>query len=191
MEIVLGLVVAVVVAVVAYAGVTRARFRRDNQVVPGVETAAPPSWAGDHRPEARLHRDLRDTIRALHRIPGIRDQWDQARRALEQEALAIDEHLVAVAALPERVRTEPFQRVEVAVRALETAVAELASRKPETAAADAVDDALERQRLLEEARAELDRLDVTASPSFPDGAPEPSGNREAEGPDGDEVPRRG
>ena len=48
-----------------------------------------------------------------------------ARVSLEQHALAVDERLVAVAALPERVRDEPLAGVSAAVDAVEAAVASL------------------------------------------------------------------
>jgi hypothetical protein len=48
-----------------------------------------------------------------------------ARVSLEQQALAVDERLIAVAALPERVRAEPLASVTAAVDAVEAAVAAL------------------------------------------------------------------
>jgi len=167
MELVLlAILVLVVVAILAMVNGSRRTFRMDNEVVPGVATSAPPEWAGAHTVEARMHRGLRDTIRALHRVPGVQDQLGEVRRALEEEALAIDAQLVAVAALPERVRSAPLARVGAAAQAMELAVAELASQRPSSAdaVADVLDDAIERQRMLEEARAELDLLDGTSIP---------------------------
>lgn len=45
--------------------------------------------------------------------------------SLEQNALAVDERLVAVAALPESLRSEPLATVGAAVDAVEAAVASL------------------------------------------------------------------
>jgi hypothetical protein len=121
------LVVLVVSAVVAATWVVRTnkrQFAQANEVVPGAATKAPAEWAGAHSPEARLHRRLRDAVEALRANPAMEDAWMlEARVELEQHALAVDERLVAVAALPERVRAEPMAAVGAAVDAVEAAVA--------------------------------------------------------------------
>ncbi|HEX2048662.1 MAG TPA: hypothetical protein VHF27_12920 [Acidimicrobiales bacterium] len=123
----LGLVV--VAAVVGATVVVRSqkrRFAEANEVVPGTATRAPAEWAGAHTPEARLHRRLRDAVAALRANRVLEDAWRMdARVSLEQHALAVDERLIAVAALPERVRAEPLAGVAAAVDAVEAAVASL------------------------------------------------------------------
>jgi hypothetical protein len=138
-------------------GVARAH-RRDNQVVPGVATRAPAAWAGAHTPEARLHRRLRDAVRAVHAADGVAAD-PTLRSALEREALAVDAELVAVAALPAAVRAEPLTRVEAAVAAVESAAAALAGGvgDADRAGRRALDEVHERLRLLAEAHAELDQ----------------------------------
>jgi len=120
----------VVAAVVAGAVVVRSGkrdFARANEVVPGRVTRAPAEWAGSHSPEARLHRRLRDAVEALRANPAMEDPWMlDARVSLEEQAVAVDERLIAVAALPERVRAEPLAGVGAAVDAVEAAVAALA-----------------------------------------------------------------
>jgi hypothetical protein len=62
--------------------------------------------------------------------------------ALEQHALAVDERLVAVAALPARVRPEPLDTIAAAVDALEAAVASLATAGPNLGQRTGLDQAM-------------------------------------------------
>jgi hypothetical protein len=127
MTILVVLLVVIVAAAAAATVVVRAQKRQyaeANVVVPGTATKAPAEWAGAHSPEARLHRRLRDAVEALRANPALEDAFMMdARTALEEQALAVDERLVAVAALPEGVRAEPLASVGAAVDALEAAVA--------------------------------------------------------------------
>jgi hypothetical protein len=161
---VLVLLVLVVVAVLVGLASIRRRYAQSNQVVPGTSTTAPAEWAGAHTPEALLHRRLRDAVTALRANPDLDTAGLlEARVTLEQHALTVDQRLVAVAALPERVRAEPMASVTAAVDSLEQAVASLASAR---AGADdhalagvleaAVRDVTERVALLAQARAELE-----------------------------------
>jgi len=130
-------IVVVLLAVVVAAGVAvmsseRKRYSAANEVVPGTATRAPAEWAGAHSPEARLHRRLRDAVAALRADPATEDAWAmESRVSLEQHALAVDERLVAAAALPERVRAEPLAVLAAAVDAVEAAVASLRTGGPE------------------------------------------------------------
>ena len=118
------LVVSAVVAASVVVRTNKRKFAEANQVVPGTSTRAPAEWAGAHTPEARLHRRLRDAVEALRANPAMEDAFMMdARVSLEQQALAVDERLIAVAALPDGVRAEPLASVGAAVDALETAVA--------------------------------------------------------------------
>ena len=130
MTVVVVLVLLVVAALVAGTVVVRSgkrNYAKANEVVPGTATRAPAEWAGAHTPEARLHRRLRDAVEALRANPAMEDAWMlDARVSLEQHALAVDGRLIAVAALPERVRDEPLAGVAAAVDAVEVAVASLA-----------------------------------------------------------------
>lgn len=109
----------------------------DNEVVPGVPSNAPPSWAGSHDPEARLHRRLRDAVRALRNV----NAYDTAssvnlRAGLEQSALAVDNHLVAISALPQSHRDQALVAVTDSVAAIEAGVAQYvsATTKPDPVA---------------------------------------------------------
>lgn len=129
MTVVVVLLLVVVSAAVAATAVVRTqkrKFAEANVVLPGTATKAPPEWAGAHTPEARLHRRLRDAVAAVRANPAMEDAFMMdARVSLEQQAVAVDERLIAVAALPERVRTEPMASVAAAVDAVEAAVAAL------------------------------------------------------------------
>lgn len=155
-------VVLVVVGAVAFAAYRGARsFADANEVIPGIPTDAPSSWAGAHSTEARLHRRLRDAMTALRANRSL-DQADLigVREALEQEALAVDDRLVAAAALPKSVRDAPLQRVTEAVEAIEATVGEIVSlRGPGTGATEqALADVRTRLALVAEARSELELL---------------------------------
>lgn len=161
----------------------RESFAAANEVVPGVPTRAPSSWAGSHDPEARLHRRLRDAVTALRSAPSAMDGAALEQRVeLEQQALALDESLVAIAATAAAHRPEPLARVAGAVEVLEAAVADVAAGSAEAAASRleaAVAEVRQQHVTLEEVRAELDRpphlsqLEGAAAPETPD--PEPPG----------------
>ncbi|MGI9644451.1 MAG: hypothetical protein ACR2O6_03990 [Ilumatobacteraceae bacterium] len=143
---------------------SRKEFAKQNEVVPGVPSAAPASWAGSHSEEAKLHRRLRDAVAAALANPhyvelGLAEQTAQ----IEAEAVAIDERLVAVSNLPERNRVEPMAKLEAAVTALENAVAALVTSTDvgdtKELLEQAVSDADIRLQALAEARAEVERID--------------------------------
>ncbi len=165
MEIVIGLLF-VVAATVAYVALRNAqRFEDANEIVPGVATQAPKGWAGAHSTEAKLHRRLRDAVTALRSNAALDDPaMTGIRESIQDEALAVDERLIAVAALPGRTRDEPLADVERAVEAIETVVAEVVSlRGPALAGVeDGIERVRTRLRFVEEARRELQGL---AAPS--------------------------
>ena len=121
-------VVSAAVAATVVVRTQRRKFAEANVIVPGATTKAPAEWAGAHTPEARLHRRLRDAVAAVRANPAMEDAFRMdARVSLEQQALAVDERLIAVAALPEGVRAGPLASVADAVDAVEAAVAALVS----------------------------------------------------------------
>ncbi len=189
----MGVVVAVfaVVVLLAVAGLVlagvlalrgRSSFERDSRLAPHLATSAPTSWAGSHDPEARLHRRLRDAVTALTANQAFDHDGNllDLRVELEHQAVALDEQLVATAALPLHVRAEPLERIAGAVEALERAVAELAGTSAAEVAVRldrAVEDLRTRTGLVAQARAALDALDPpglgevppTATPGSPAG----------------------
>jgi hypothetical protein len=165
MKILVLIIVVLIVAVLAFgvslASSSKRKYARQGQVVPGVSSKAPASWAGSHAPEALLHRRLRDAVTAVRANRAV-DSVSTARATFEQEALALDEKLIAVAALPRSVREEPMAKVTAAVEALEAAAGSLALQQLQSDPAAlnrAVNDVDERMKALAEARAELDQVE--------------------------------
>ncbi len=100
----------------------------DNEIVPGIPSNAPQSWAGSHDPEAKLHRRLRDAVRALRAVNAYDTAASvQLRAGLEQSALAVDHHLVAIAGIPAAHRAQPLAEATTMVEAIESGVAQYAS----------------------------------------------------------------
>lgn len=171
----IGLFVAVAGAVaVGVAAVLVARNRqRRNRVVPDVPTEAPAAWAGAHTPLARLHRRLRAAVDAARAVPDPDGALIRARVEVEQAALAVDDHLVVLHAMAERERAGRMAAATAAVASVEEAAARLADAASlsRSTTLPAVTEALERARLLDEARAELEAEDVTSSwPRAQDGS---------------------
>ncbi|MGW2661370.1 hypothetical protein ACWCW7_10435 [Nocardia tengchongensis] len=136
--------IAVVILVGAAVGGVTVLSRRQqaattaaNQVVPGIATRAPASWAGSHDPEPRLHRRLRDAMRALHTADALDDATTIVLRAeLEQAALAWDDRLVAMAALPASALGDQRATATQAVESIEAAVAQYVSAATQRTAAE-------------------------------------------------------
>lgn len=157
-------VVAAVAAAAAIAATQARRQARDNQVVAGRPTRAPRSWAGSHTAEARLHRRLRDAVRALAGLGGV----DAATRAeVERHVADLDDRLVAVASLPPDERAGPLGVLAEQVAAVEAAVGAFATdgldgtTDPGTGLATLS----ERLDALAAAHAELDALERRAAPT--------------------------
>lgn len=163
-----GLLVLTVAAVVGF-GValavrSRAEFTEQNQVVPGRRSPAPASWAGAHSREAKLHRRLGDAVKGARENPRFIELGLAAQmNALDAEAMAIDERLVAAASLPAAHRDAAIDPLETHVVALEAAVAEMVtsitvadSKEQLEAAVSAADIKL---HALAAARAEVEAID--------------------------------
>lgn len=126
---ILALLAASAVAVVAVVNHRQQRALTDaNQLIPGRPTRAPRSWAVSHDPEARLHRRLRDAMTALYAVNALDDGTTIVLRAdLEQTALDVDDHLVAVAQLAPSHRDEMLATITPTVESIEAAVARYAA----------------------------------------------------------------
>lgn len=166
-----GLLAVVGGGLAAVAGLVRRDRDRRNRVVPEVPTRAPGAWAGAHTPLARLHRRLGAAVTAVRAVPDPDGALIAARVEVEHAAVATDEHLVALHAMPERDRAGRMAAAAAAVASVEAAAARLvdAAARPGVIALPAVEEALERARLVAEARAELDADDPLTS----DGRPRP------------------
>ncbi len=156
-----------IVAVGAYVALRNAQdFSDANEIVPGVATSAPKEWAGAHSPEARMHRRLRDAVVALTANASLDDPaLALVRSSIQEQALAVDERLIAAAALPKSHREEPLRQVEKAVSAIEGAIASVVDlRGPSmTSIENGLADVQARMRNVDAAWAELDALSPTSS----------------------------
>jgi hypothetical protein len=154
MTVVVVLVLFVAAAVVAATVVVRNQkksYAQANEVVPGRATKAPAEWAGAHTPEARMHRRLRDAVDALRANPAMEDAFLlDARVSLEEQAVAVDERLIATAALPESVRAQPLANLAPAVDAVEAAVAALVTSPERSGVEQAMADVAHRMAALEQ-----------------------------------------
>ncbi len=166
--VVTGILVAAVVAIVVFgiALTWRARhaFVEANQVVPGVPSAAPSSWAGSHSPEAKMHRRLAEAVRAAQNNPRLEQLGlGPQTREVEQAALAIDERLVAAASLPDRHQADAVAALEPQVRELEDVVTTLVSgttvNESKALLERVQSEADIKLQALTEARAEVERID--------------------------------
>ncbi|WP_436795114.1 hypothetical protein [Actinospongicola halichondriae] len=159
-----------ILAVGGYVALRNAQdFSDANEVVPGVATKAPKGWAGAHSPEARLHRRLRDAILALQANASLDDPaMAPVRSSIEEQALGVDDKLIAAAALPKARREDPIRQVEQAVIAIEGAVASVVDlRGPSMTAIDqGLADVQARMRNVEAARAELEAMTSPSSSTF-------------------------
>lgn len=163
------IVVALLAAAIAggaMAVALAARAKRDQaaqlQIVPGVSNGAPVAWAGAHTVEAKLHRRLVAAVRSMREQPALAAAGLVSQRgALEQEALRIDARLIAVAALSAPHRDAGIGQVAGLVDRFETAVADLVTASLDDPALldAAITESEIRLRALEEARAEVERLD--------------------------------
>lgn len=167
-----GLLVLAVVAVVGF-GValavrSRTEFAEQNEVVPGRRSPAPASWAGAHSREAKLHRRLGDAVKGARQNPRFVELGLAAQmNAIDAEAMAIDERLVAAAGLPASHKDTAIDQLEEHVVALEDTIAEVVtsvsvadSKQQLEAAVSAADIKLQ---ALAEARAEVEAIDRQVS----------------------------
>ena len=167
--------ILVVIAVIVLGGgaALALRSKREydagNEVVPGVATRAPASWGGAHTTEAVLHRRLRAAVLAAHAASA--GAGGGARGAVEQAALAIDDRLIAAAALPGAHRERALAELARVVDELEQTVASMSRLPSGGTEANALDAAVAevRTRLdaIEQARAEIEEIDRGAEPPSP------------------------
>jgi hypothetical protein len=121
---------AVAVFAVALARRSKAQLAAGLQSPPGMPAGAPPEWAGQHTPEAKMHRRLTGLARSLAAIPLGGAVEIERRVALEQGIQALDQRLIGLALAPEAARREATAAMEPEVAAAEAAVGALAAESP-------------------------------------------------------------
>ena len=178
------IIALLVVAAVGVAGAlvlassSKQEYRSANEVVAGRPSRAPAHWAGSHEPAARLHRRLRDAMRALAANQAFDNDGSliDLRVDLEHQALALDERLVAVGALPQELQRDALVEATAAVEAIEITVARLASaglNEAQPMLEQALHRIQERSELIDQVRAELDQIPMREAESASDPSPGP------------------
>jgi hypothetical protein len=139
MGVVLFLLLLVVLVVggffAALAITSKRKYDKQNELIPGQSSGAPKSWAGDNSREAEIHRRLGSLVKGLRATEMPDDvRLLDARVTIEQQAVAADKLLIAIAALPKGdKRTAKIEEIGAAVEALiDTATEVQASLPPAT-----------------------------------------------------------
>ena len=170
------ILLAAVVSIVGFGVALSVRGKRDfakqNEVVPGIASPAPASWAGAHSPEAKLHRRLADAVRAVNGNPRLGELGlSMQTKQIEAEAMAIYERLVAAAGLPSSHRAVAVAEFEPHVKALEDAVATLIKSTTVSDSKQLLEQVISEADLqvqaLAQARAEVEAIDRSASNMLP------------------------
>jgi len=117
----------VVAFAVALAGKGKRRAKEALGLTPALATNVPREWAGQHSPEAKMHRRLAAAAKSVAGQPFGDASEIEKRVAVEQQILQLDEQLVAAAAVPGSRRAELLAELEPLVSAVESSVADLAS----------------------------------------------------------------
>lgn len=78
------------------------RFAQSADLIPGRSGRAPDDWSTSTAPEAQLHQRIRYAIADVHQAPGANSTPEviAARNALDDAVFALDDRLIAAAALP-------------------------------------------------------------------------------------------
>ncbi len=109
---VLLVVVAAVVAATVVVRTNKRKFAEANEVVPGTATTAPAAWAGAHNARGPAPPAPARRRRRRPGQPGPGGRLHDGRPGVAgAERLAVDQRLIAVAALPESVRAGPMASV--------------------------------------------------------------------------------
>lgn len=124
------IVVAGVVFAVALARRSKAQLAEGMTPAPGMTRDAPAEWAGQHSPEAKMHRRLNGLARTLDALPLGDASAIERQVALSQRVQELDRLLVAVAGAPESARRDAVTALAPKVDAVETEIGALATEPP-------------------------------------------------------------
>lgn len=131
---VLAVVVLAVLAATGFAIALVRNSRRQQQAEAAMPfpSRAPLSWSGSHVPEARLHRRIRQALRAFEQPAGVLSaaQLD-AQVTLTVAAQELDDRLVAIAALPETEKAPAVASATADVADLERRIADTVVVRPQ------------------------------------------------------------
>lgn len=112
---------------VALAKRSKAQLAAGAEPLPGMPTGAPREWAGQHTPEAKMHRRLVGLAQTLAALP-LGDAGAIERQVAAQHRIQeLDRRLIALAAAPDSARREAVAGMEPEVAAAEAEVGKLAT----------------------------------------------------------------
>lgn len=112
---------------VALAKRSKAQLAAGAEPLPGMPTGAPREWAGQHTPEAKMHRRLVGLAQTLAALP-LGDAGAIERQVAAQHRIhELDRRLIALAAAPDSARREAVAGMEPEVTAAEAEVGKLAT----------------------------------------------------------------
>lgn len=113
---------------IALAKRSKAQLAASAEPVAGMPTGAPREWAGQHTPEARMHRRLVGLARTLAALP-LGDAAAIERQVVAQHRIQeLDARLIGYAAAPDAARRDAVAALEPEVAAVEAEVGSLATQ---------------------------------------------------------------
>lgn len=116
-----------VVFAVALAKRSKGQLTANAEALPGMPTGAPPEWAGQHTPEAKMHRRLVGLAQTLAALP-LGDATAIERQVTVQHTIQeLDRRLISLAVAPEPVRRDAVADLESEVADAEAEVGKLAT----------------------------------------------------------------
>lgn len=116
-----------VLFVVALAKRSKGQFDANAEVLPGMPTGAPLEWAGQHTPEAKMHRRLTGLAQTVGNLP-LGDAGAIERQvAVQHRIQELDRRLISFAAAPDAARREAVAGLEPEVASAEAEVGALAT----------------------------------------------------------------
>ena len=125
-----GVVGTAILFAVALARRSKRQLAANLEPTPGMPSGAPPEWAGQHTPEAKLHRRLSGLARTLAAVP-LGDAASIERKvAVEHRVQELEQRLIELAGVPEAARREAVAALELDVIAAEKEVGALAIEPP-------------------------------------------------------------
>lgn len=112
---------------VALARRSKGQLAANAEVLPGMPTGAPREWAGQHTPEAKMHRRLIGLAQTLAGLPLGDAAAIERQVAVQHRIQELDRRLIALAVFPEAARRESVAGMEPEVVSTEAEVTALAA----------------------------------------------------------------
>ena len=128
--VVLVALVGAVVFAVALAKRSKTQLAANAEVLPGMPTGAPLEWAGQHTPEAKMHRRLIGLAQTLIALPLGDAPAIERQVAVQHKIAELDRRLISFAVAPEPARREAVAGLEPEVADAEREVGALAVQQP-------------------------------------------------------------